>query len=283
VAALAAARDLARTKLKRMHALAQLDRGGRLELETAAAEFEIADHRLQQAREALSIAQREEDMSRAQLEQRRIRSPIDGVVADRLLNPGERVDGRPIFRLVTLNRLRVEVVVPAKRFGEIKEGAMATVTPEGIDAPEVTAKVVQVDRFVDAASGTFRARLSLPNPAGQVPPGARCRIAFAAPAETPAAPSSAAKEPVVSRAPSAGAMPVAAPASERRAKPHPAPSARAPAPLLVNRRLAAGAPVLPVMPGIARVIERSLQPELPPASLATLEGLTSEAHPLGRP
>jgi len=117
IAAHAAERDLARTKLERMYVFSKLDRGARLELETAAAEFEIADHRLQQAREALSVAQREEEMSRAQLDQRRIRSPIDGVVADRLLNPGERVDGRPIIRVLTPSQLRVEVVVPATRFG----------------------------------------------------------------------------------------------------------------------------------------------------------------------
>lgn len=177
VSALDAARDLAKTRMRRMHALSQLDYGGRLELETAAAEFEIADHRLQQAREALTVARRDEELSRAQLEQRRVRSPIDGIVADRLLNPGERVDGRPIFRLMTLDRLRVEVVVPASRFGRIRPGMEARVTAESVDTPEVDAKVVQVDRFVDAASGTFRARLAL-SASDRVPAGVRCRVAF---------------------------------------------------------------------------------------------------------
>jgi RND family efflux transporter MFP subunit len=178
VAALAASRDLARTRLKRMHALTQLEFGARLELETAVAEFEIADHRLHQAREAFAVAQREHDLARRQLEQRQIRSPIDGVVADRLLHPGERVDGRPILRLVALDRLRVEVVVPASRFGRIREGMHASVRPELPDGRDVSGRVVQVDRFVDAASGTFRARLSLPNREGGVPAGVRCQVVF---------------------------------------------------------------------------------------------------------
>lgn len=178
VNALDAARDLAKTKLKRMHALSQLDYGGRLELETAAAEFEIADHRLQQAREALLVARRDEELARQQLEQRSIRSPIDGVVADRLLHPGERVDGRPILRVLSVSRLRAEVVVPASRFGQITPGMPARVAAEGAAAPEVVARVAQVDRFVDAASGTFRARLSLSDPGGRLPPGVRCRVAF---------------------------------------------------------------------------------------------------------
>ncbi|MCA3178939.1 MAG: efflux RND transporter periplasmic adaptor subunit [Burkholderiales bacterium] len=178
VNALAATRDLAKLKLRRMHALAQLDFGGRLELENAAAEFEIADHRLQQSREALLVAQRDHELARRQLDQRQIRSPIDGVIADRLLNPGERVDGRPVVRVLAIDRLRAEVVVPASRFGRIREGMHASVKAEGLDAPEVSARVVQVDRFVDAASGTFRARLSMHNTDGAVPAGARCQVVF---------------------------------------------------------------------------------------------------------
>ncbi|MFZ4758718.1 MAG: efflux RND transporter periplasmic adaptor subunit [Burkholderiaceae bacterium] len=173
--ALAAARDLARLKMKRMHALSQLEFNSRLEFENAAAEFEIADHRLQQAREAIVVARRDHDLARRQLE---LRSPIDGVVADRLLNPGERVDGRPILRLVALDRLRVEVVMPSTRFGRIREGMHASVRPEGLDGPEVGARVTQVDRFVDAASGTFRARLSVSNLDGSVPAGVRCQVVF---------------------------------------------------------------------------------------------------------
>lgn len=178
IAALDAARDLAKLRLKRMHALSELQFGARIELETAAAEFEIAGHRLQQAREVHEVAQREHELARRQLELRVIRSPIDGVVADRLLQPGERVDGRPLLRLVTLDRLRVEVVLPASRYGRIREGMHASVRPELPDAREVSGRVIQVDRFVDAASGTFRARLSLPNPDGRVPAGVRCQLVF---------------------------------------------------------------------------------------------------------
>jgi multidrug efflux pump subunit AcrA (membrane-fusion protein) len=36
------------------------------------------------------------------------------------------------------------------------------------------AVVRSVDRVIDAASGTFVARLEVPNPGGQVPGGSRC-------------------------------------------------------------------------------------------------------------
>jgi len=40
------------------------------------------------------------------------------------------------------------------------------------------AKVVLIDRLIDAASGTFRIRLELPNPGHKIPAGIRCRVRF---------------------------------------------------------------------------------------------------------
>ena len=176
IAALETSRDMARYKLRRIFALTQLQSSAQLELELARSEHEVAEHRLQQARELQGVARREFELAQRQLELRQVRSPIDGVVADRMLHPGERVDGRPIVRILTVERLRAEVVLPASRFGQVREGMLATIRVETPNAQTVGAKVVQVDRFVDAASGTFRARLSVPNRGGEVPAGVRCQM-----------------------------------------------------------------------------------------------------------
>jgi RND family efflux transporter MFP subunit len=176
IAALETSRDMARYKLRRIFALTQLQSSAQLELELARSEHEVAEHRLQQARELQGVARREFELAQRQLELRQVRSPIDGVVADRMLHPGERVDGRPIVRILTVERLRAEVVLPASRFGQVREGMLATIRVETPNALTVGAKVVQVDRFVDAASGTFRARLSVPNRGGEVPAGVRCQM-----------------------------------------------------------------------------------------------------------
>ena len=44
----------------------------------------------------------------------------------------------------------------------------------------VTATVTLVDKVLDAASGTFRVRLTLPNPGDAIPAGMRCKAEFAA-------------------------------------------------------------------------------------------------------
>jgi len=38
--------------------------------------------------------------------------------------------------------------------------------------------ITVVDRVVDSASGTFGARLELPNPKGDIPVGVKCRVTF---------------------------------------------------------------------------------------------------------
>jgi multidrug efflux pump subunit AcrA (membrane-fusion protein) len=40
------------------------------------------------------------------------------------------------------------------------------------------AKVVVVDRVIDAASATFGVRLELPNPGNKFPSGVRCQVRF---------------------------------------------------------------------------------------------------------
>ncbi|MFK7967457.1 MAG: efflux RND transporter periplasmic adaptor subunit [Burkholderiaceae bacterium] len=178
VAAARATHQIATKKLERMRALNKLSYSARLEMELAQGELEVSKYRIEQARERHKIAKREHRVASSQLEQRYVRSPIDGVVADRLLNPGERADGRPIARVIRLDQLRVEVIAPAKRYGLIKPGMFGQIRTQTEKPIKFTAIVDQVDSFIDPASGTFRARMLLDNQALAVPAGARCEITF---------------------------------------------------------------------------------------------------------
>ncbi|MBW1999104.1 MAG: HlyD family efflux transporter periplasmic adaptor subunit, partial [Deltaproteobacteria bacterium] len=74
--------------------------------------------------------------------------------------------------------LHVEVILPVEMLGSIKKGMIATVRPESPVSGAYKAKVLVVDKVVDAASGTFRVRLELPNPKFQIPPGLKCKVIF---------------------------------------------------------------------------------------------------------
>lgn len=147
----------------------------------AVAEYKLATEQLRQAEENKVLAQLEVKRSTEIVALRTIRSPLSGVVVEKVLSPGEFATSNlkdPILKLAEINPLNVEVVLPVSQYGRIKPGTKAMVFPEPPIGGEYRATVKIVDRVVDAASGTFGVRLELPNRNGQIPPGVHCRVRF---------------------------------------------------------------------------------------------------------
>ncbi|MFC5500127.1 efflux RND transporter periplasmic adaptor subunit [Caenimonas terrae] len=167
--------ELARQKLGRARELADQQFISGQALEQARADFEVAEHRLGQAREQRAVFAREQDLAQAQLGLRTIRSPIAGVVAERFLSAGERVEEKAMFRVAMVNPLRVEVVLPSTYFSAVRSGMTVTVTPDFPGASPRLARVTVVDRLIDGASNTFRIRAELPNADYSLPAGLRCK------------------------------------------------------------------------------------------------------------
>jgi membrane fusion protein, heavy metal efflux system len=191
-------------------------------LDKARAEAEVASGRTMQAEERRRQALREVELAAAQLAQRTIRSPIDGVVVERYLSPGEYVDQKPVMRVASIDPLRVDVLVPAAAFGRVQVGNRAVVVPELFNQLKHEATVSMVDRVIDAASNTFRVRLELPNPGRQLPAGLRCKVDLG---DSPLA-----GAPAAGRSPGAGAAATAAAANPAPPpSPGTAPASRQPA------------------------------------------------------
>lgn len=147
----------------------------------ALAELQLATQELRRARDNQRLAQLEAARASEVLSLRTIRSPLDGVVVEVLLKPGEfgAVTFKdPILRLAEIHPLHVEVVLPVSAYGQVKPGQTATVRPEDPVGGSYRTTVALVDRVVDAASGTFGVRLELPNREGRLPAGVRCRVEF---------------------------------------------------------------------------------------------------------
>jgi membrane fusion protein, heavy metal efflux system len=147
-------------------------------LDKSHAETEVATHRLTFAKEQLEIADNELSVAKAQLNLRAIRAPFDGIVADRYIWPGERVEEKPLFRIVKTNPLRVEMVAPVALFGSIQKDDFVTITPELPNIQQLEAKVVLVDKIIDGASNTFRIRAEIDNPNLDIPSGLRCKTSL---------------------------------------------------------------------------------------------------------
>jgi len=125
---------------------------------------------------------REEELKKDQenLKLRTIVSPVNGVVVERRLAPGDfiRTDKSMVMKLAQINPLNVEVVAPASLFGSVKVGMTGSVSLAPFFPGNHQAKVVVVDKVIDAASGTIGVRLQLPNPDNKIPAGIKCTVVF---------------------------------------------------------------------------------------------------------
>ena len=141
-------------------------------------EASLARSELREARENQELAQLELQQALASLKRRFILSPLSGVVVTRHMSAGEVVDEDTILTIAQIDPLRVEVILPSAMFGKVKPGMRATVVPELRSDDIHLASVTIVDRVIDPASGTFGARLELPNPDGKIPSGLHCEVRF---------------------------------------------------------------------------------------------------------
>ena len=121
------------------------------------------------------MAELEAGRTEAALNLRILRSPLDGVVTEIKLMPGEFIhEQATIMTIAQVDPLNVDLVVASEHHGAIKVGMVAEV---GLAAPvnrNVAATVDAVDPVIDPASDTFRIRLAFPNPGNAIPAGVRC-------------------------------------------------------------------------------------------------------------
>ncbi|TKS63290.1 MAG: hypothetical protein EWM73_01648 [Nitrospira sp.] len=150
----------------------------RHDVDEAQTEKALADMSYQEASENKRLAELELRRATAALHLHTIRSPINGVVVDRLLSPGELARQTPVMKLAQVDPLRVEVYAPLSLLGKLKTGMRGDVRPEGKGQPVYQAKIVVVNRVVDSASGTFGVRLEMPNPNNAIAAGLACTVEF---------------------------------------------------------------------------------------------------------
>ena len=114
--------------------------------------LESSSATLAAAEATYSAAQAGIDVANKSLEDTVLRTPIAGVVAQRLAQPGERVavDAR-VVEVVDLGRLELEASLNAGDSLQVRTGQVARLSVEGADKP-LTAKVVRINPSAVAGS-----------------------------------------------------------------------------------------------------------------------------------
>jgi len=167
-------------KLVRSTELAKSNSIAQHEVDEARTEKALAEIARVEAVENRRLAGLELHRAQAVLSQRTIRSPIAGVVMERLQHPGELVKQDPILKLAQVDPLRVEVFAPLAMLGQVKVGSMAEIKPSSLPGGAYTVRVTVVNQVVDSASATFGIRLELSNHDYRLPAGVHCSVHFSA-------------------------------------------------------------------------------------------------------
>ena len=172
--------DFLKRKQTRNEKLHVTDAASFAQLDEATSDAMVAAAQLQEAELNLAQARLEAQRAGGLLRQRRVISPVDGIITERSLGPGEfRNDQATILTVAEMDPLRVETYLPIAMHGHINVGDRIEVLPEAPIGGAFTATVSVVDQVFDAASGTIGVRLRLPNPNFRLPAGIHCRVRLA--------------------------------------------------------------------------------------------------------
>ncbi|HEM45443.1 MAG TPA: efflux RND transporter periplasmic adaptor subunit, partial [Alphaproteobacteria bacterium] len=121
---------------------------------------------------ALRMATAQAEVARKKLDDARLTAPMSGVVARRGIQPGEQAGpGLPVFTLVQVDRVQVQVGVPEAEIGRVAVGQRATLTVPALDDASFEGRVHVVGIAADPASRTYTTKIAVPNPRRLLRPG----------------------------------------------------------------------------------------------------------------
>jgi HlyD family secretion protein len=116
----------------------------------------------------------------AQLTYSEIRSPIDGVVTDRPLYPGEMAAaGTPLLTVMDISQVIARAHIPQPEAALLKPGDKATITVPGEDRP-FEGKITVVSPALDPNSTTVEVWVQATNPDQRLKPGTSVQVSMLA-------------------------------------------------------------------------------------------------------
>jgi HlyD family secretion protein len=126
---------------------------------------------INQARATEQVALAQAQQQRVQIQKATIVSPIDGVVVNRNLNPGEYPGSRQIFTLQQVDPVYAVLQGSGAQVAQIRSGAKATIIASDLHRSRFTGTVVGVLNQINPGSTDFEVKIVLPNHSGVLRPG----------------------------------------------------------------------------------------------------------------
>jgi len=133
---------------------------------------------MKSAKGQLESAQGKYQGAQAELGYSEIHSPINGVVTDRPLYPGEMATaGTPLLTVMDTSEVIARAHIPQQQAQLLKRGDTAEITASGVEKP-LPARVVLVSPALDANSTTVEIWVQLRNPQERLRPGSSVQVSM---------------------------------------------------------------------------------------------------------
>jgi len=157
--------ELARKKLDSMRAMRERELVSTMELDTAESTYRVN-------RASVDSLQAQLDQAKKALEDCEIRSPLDGVVAERAAQVGSAVTpGSKLFTVMDLSMLELTALVPASDIPSVQLGQEVTFQVEGFGARSFTGMVERINPSTEPGSRSIALYVQIANPAGELKGG----------------------------------------------------------------------------------------------------------------
>ncbi len=166
--------------LQKLEKAAAQNAATELEVEHAKLSVKMAELSLQLAKFEHKQAQRKYDEVKVQVEKMRLASPIDGRIEKIHVEAGESINAlTDVVRVVQIDPLWIDVPVPLIQAMDLSTGKKARVLFPSPNRVSVEGSIIYISAVADAASGTLRVRIEVPNKSNR-PAGEHVEIIFPA-------------------------------------------------------------------------------------------------------
>ncbi len=143
----------------------------------------VSQKEVDEARKAMEVARAELHRARVDLDKSILRSPVDGILDQLLVDRGEYVTpGTPVAVVVQVDRLKALVEVPEKDVQYLQLGQPVQVVPAsigGADGPALPGEIIYLAFKADPVTRTFVAKVAVDNAEGRLRPGMILRVVLA--------------------------------------------------------------------------------------------------------
>lgn len=125
----------------------------------------VSQEQYDDAKVAYETAAVQHESTMLYMEYTTVKSPIDGVIVERLVDVGQHVKTNEVlFSIADYNPIWGRIHVAERYLGKIRPGLAVKVKVESVAAGQIMGKVSMISPVVDATSGTVKVTFEIPDP-----------------------------------------------------------------------------------------------------------------------